>query len=148
MLLYSNYSNYSIYLIVYSSFLSSIAFSLILTIKLFHWFSLTRNYLTLIYGIAILVFIINTLIGLIYLTYVLSTHSDIIKPVCRAIFASLFSINPNLSIFLSNIYDITSIISFIALWFVSTLMLKQYSRRIGKIKYWILVSIPFSCFYD
>jgi hypothetical protein len=147
MLLYSNYSNYSIFLIVYCSFLSSIAFLLILTIRLFQWFSLTPNYLTLIYGIAILVFIINTVIGLIYLTQIISTHSDIIKPAsCRAIFASLFNINPNLSIFLSNIYDITSIISFIAIWFVSTIMLKQYSRRIGKIKYWILVSIPLVVF--
>jgi hypothetical protein len=147
MLLYSNYSNYSIFLIVYCAFLSSIAFLLILTIRLFHWFSLTRNYLTLIYGIAILVFVINTVIGLIYLTQIISTHSDIIKPAsCRAIFASLFNINPDLSIFLSNIYDITSIISFIAIWFVSTIMLKQYSHRIGKIKYWILVSIPLVVF--
>ena len=147
MLLYSNYANFSIFLIVYSSFLSSIAFLLILTIRLFHWFSLTHNYLTLAYGIAILVFIINTVIGLIYLTQVLSTHSDIIKPAsCRAIFASLFNINPNLSIFLSNTYDITSIISFIAIWFVSTMMLKQYSRRIGKIRYWIFVSIPLVVF--
>jgi len=147
MLLNSNYSNYSIVLIVYCSFLSSISFLLILTIRLFHWFSLTRNYLTLIYGIAILVFIINTVIGLIYLTQVLSTHSDIIKPAsCRAIFASLFSINPNLSIFLSTIYDITSIMAFIAIWFVSTIMLKQYSHRIGKIKYWILVTIPLIVF--
>ena len=147
MILYSNYSNFFIFLIVISSFLSSIAFLIILTIRLLHWFSLTHNHLTLMYGIAFLVFILNTIFGLIYLTQILSTHGDIIKPAsCRAIFASLFNLNPNLSIFLSNLYDITSIISFISIWVATTIMLKQYSRRIGKIKYWILVSIPLFVF--
>ena len=144
---YSNYSNFLIFLIVGSSFLSSIAFLIILTGKLLYWFSLTPNYLTFIYGIAILIFIINTIIGLVYLIEVLSTHNDIIKPAsCRAIFASLFSINPDLSIFLSKLYDITSIISFVAIWLVTTIMLNQYSRRIGKIKYYFLVIIPLVVF--
>ncbi len=143
MILYSNYSNFFIFVIVYTSFLSSIGFLSILTIKLLRWFSLSPNYSVLLYGIAISFFILNTIIGLVYVTQALSTHSDIIKPIsCRAIFASLFNINPDLSIYLSNLYDITSIISFIALWFVTIFMLKQYSRNIGKIKYWILVSIP------
>ena len=115
--------------------------------KLMRWFSLTSNYSVLIYAIAISFFILNTIIGLVYVTQALSTHSDIIKPAsCRAIFASLFNPNPDLSIYLSNLYDITSIISFIAVWFVTTFMLKQYSRTIGKIKYWILVSIPLIVF--
>ena len=143
----SNYSNFLIFLIVGSSFLSSIAFLIILTGKLLYWFSLTPNYLTFIYGIAILIFIINTIIGFVYLTEVLSTHNDKIKPAsCRAIFASLFSINPDLSIFLSKLYDITSIISFVSIWFATTTMLNQYSRRIGKIKYWFLVTIPLVVF--
>ena len=147
MILYSNYSNLLIFIIVYTSFLSSIGFLLILTVKLFRWFSLTPNYSILIYGIAISVFILNTIIGLVYVTQVLLAHTDIIKPAsCRALFGSLFHINPSLSIYLSNLYDITSIISFIALWFVTTLMLKQYSRSIGKIKYWILVSVPLIVF--
>jgi hypothetical protein len=95
------------------------------------------------YGIAISIFILNTIIGLVYVTQILLAHSDIIKPTsCRAIFASITNIHPNLSFYLSNLYDITAIISFIAVWFVTIFMLKQYSRNIGKIKYWILVSIP------
>jgi hypothetical protein len=143
IILYSNYSNFFIFIIVYTSFLSSIGFLSILTIKLLRWFSLTPNYSVLMYGIAISFFILNTIIGLVYVTQILSTHTDIIKPSsCRAMFASLFNINPDLSIYLSNLYDITFIISFIAVWFVTIFILKQYSKNIGKIKYWILVSIP------
>src|ERR671911_114154 len=87
------------------------------------------------------------IIVLVYVTQVLSTHTDIIKPMsCRVLFGSLFHINPGLSIYLSNLYDITSIISFIAVWFVTTFILKQYSHNIGKIKYWILVSVPLIVF--
>jgi hypothetical protein len=147
MIINSNYYNLLIFIIVYTSFLSSIGFLLILTIKLLRWFSLSPNYSVLMYGIAISFFILNTIIGLVYVSQVLSTHTDIIKPMsCRVLFGSLFHINPGLSIYLSNLYDITSIISFIALWFVTTIMLKQYSRNIGKIKYWILVSIPLIVF--
>ena len=147
MIINSNYYNLLIFIIVYTSFLSSIAFLLILTIKLLRWFSLSPNYSVLMYGIAISFFILNTIIGLVYVSQVLSTHTDIIKPMsCRVLFGSLFHINPGLSIYLSNLYDITSIISFIALWFVTTIMLKQYSHNIGKIKYWILVSIPLIVF--
>jgi len=147
MILYSNYYNLFIFVIVYTSFLSSIGFLSILTVKLVRWFKLTPNYSILLYGIAISIFILNTIIGLVYVTQVLLTHTDIIKPAsCRALFGSLFHINPGLSIYLSNLYDITSIISFIALWFVTIFMLKQYSHSIGKTKYWILVSVPLIAF--
>jgi hypothetical protein len=128
---------------MFTSFLSSIGFLSILIVRLFHWFSITPNYSILFYGIAISFFIVNTILGLTYLIQALSTHNDIIKPTsCRAMFASLFNPNPDLSISLSNLYDLTLIISFIVIWFVTAFMLKQYSRNIGKIKYWILVSIP------
>jgi hypothetical protein len=111
--------------------------------KLLRWFSLTPKYSILFYGIAISFFILNTIIGLVYVTQALTTHTDVIKPAsCRVMFGSLFNINPELSIYLSNLYDIISIISFITIWLVTIFMLKQYSHNIGKIKFWILVSIP------
>ena len=147
MILYSNYYNLFIFVIVYTSFLSSICFLSILTVKLFRWFSLSPNYSILMYAIAIFFFILNTIIALVYVTQVLLAHTDIIKPAsCRVLFGSLFHINPSLSIYFSNLYDITSIISFIAVWFVTTFILKQYSHNIGTIKYWILISIPLIVF--
>src|ERR687898_3266178 len=143
----SNLNKYFYFIVVYTSFLSSIGFLSILTVKLFRWFLLNPNSSIMMYGIAISIFILNTIIGLVYVTQVLSTHTDIIKPMsCRVLFGSLFHINPGLSIYLSNLYDITSIISFIAVWFVTTFILKQYSHNIGKIKYWILVSVPLIVF--
>src|SRR5215510_1520063 len=39
-------------------------------------------------------------------------------------------------------YVVTSIISFILTWIATVLLLHSYSKRIGRAKYWILVSIP------
>lgn len=58
MIFYSNYSNFFIFVIMYASFLSSIVFLSILTIKLLRWFSFSRNYSVLLYGIAISFFIL------------------------------------------------------------------------------------------
>jgi hypothetical protein len=40
------------------------------------------------------------------------------------------------------IHTVTSIISFIVTWVTTSLVLNYYSKKIGRIKYWILVSIP------
>ena len=73
----SNYYNLLIFIIVYTSFLSSIGFLLILTVKLLRCFSLSPNYSVLIYGIAISFFILNTIIGLVYVSQILLAHTDI-----------------------------------------------------------------------
>jgi hypothetical protein len=40
------------------------------------------------------------------------------------------------------IHTITSIVSFIVTWITTSIVLNYYSKKIGKIKYWILISIP------
>ena len=44
--------------------------------------------------------------------------------------------------FLYNGYVISSILSFIVTWIATAIILNYYSKRIGKIKYWIIVSLP------
>src|SRR5206468_5325981 len=38
--------------------------------------------------------------------------------------------------------DIISILSFVSVWIASAVLLSTYSRRIGKIRYWAIISIP------
>jgi len=73
----------------------------------------------------------------------LATHPSTINYTSpRELRGGTFSIN---IVFQNNIalaYDIFFIISFLLGWVLTVYMLKQYSRRIGKYKFWILVSIP------
>jgi hypothetical protein len=43
---------------------------------------------------------------------------------------------------LENAFVAASIISFTLTWIATALMLRHHSRRLGVIKYWVLVSIP------
>jgi len=43
---------------------------------------------------------------------------------------------------LFSLYDISKTISFFAVWTALVLLTKSYAQKIGKIKYWITVSIP------
>ena len=39
-------------------------------------------------------------------------------------------------------YFITSVMSFVSTWFATVLLLQHYSTKIGRAKYWVIVSIP------
>jgi hypothetical protein len=39
-------------------------------------------------------------------------------------------------------YNVTNIVSFILIWVSTVLLLYHYSSRVGKAKYWLIVSIP------
>jgi hypothetical protein len=43
---------------------------------------------------------------------------------------------------LNQTYLITSILSFIIIWIATVFLLYHYTKKIGRIKYWIIVSIP------
>ena len=90
-----------------------------------------------------LVLVANTVIGIVYLAQESYSHRNIIKPSsCRVMLGSLLIVNPELNITLRNIYDITSILSFVIAWIATTLMLKHYFKRRSKLGYWLLISLP------
>ena len=57
--------------------------------------------------------------------------------------SSVFIRADSLQAFFNNIFPILSILSFVFSWIASSIMLKEYSNKVGgTIKYWIIVSIP------
>ena len=139
----SMYYNNLLYAIIYISLGSSIFFLLVTGIRFLRWFLRNKNHIVFLYGVTILILLINTLVATIYLYQVSLSHNDIVtSSSCRVMYGSLYNVNPDLNIALSNTYDITSLISFILAWLVSVLMLKQYSRHRNKTVYWLLVISP------
>lgn len=139
----SFYYNYLLYAVVFISLGSSIFFLLLTGFRFLRWFVRNKNYIVFLYGITILILLINTMVATIYLYQVSLSHNDIVtRSSCRVMYGSLYNVNPDLNIALSNTYDTSSVISFIFAWLVSVLMLKQYSRHRNKALYWILVMSP------
>lgn len=77
---------------------------------------------------------------MIFITYIIPQIGDIIQSHGHV---TLYFNNPgSFEYFLYNGYVISSILSFIVTWIATAIILNYYSKRIGKIKYWIIVSLP------
>ena len=151
----SYYTNYIISFIIYLVFLSSIGILLISFIKFSLWYLHKKSLLILLYGSIMLFLAINTFISLFFISQNVSflgspvIYNNEFHTSCSMMLASNKSTNPyNLYIslgqehYLEIPYNTTLILSFILTWITSVLILKQYSLKIGKIRYWTLVSLP------
>jgi hypothetical protein len=80
---------------------------------------------------------------MLYLVSGLSTHPSVIKASPpRVLIASTYLVNVVFQNNLAKVYDVLFFISFILAWILSVTILKQYIYRIGKYKFWFLVSFP------
>jgi hypothetical protein len=123
------------------SYLMAIFMMIFLSLRFFSWFKLHKNPVVLFYLLSTIMLTINAAFSLaLILTISPGIPSLVgesqIAGMTRAITANPFAVG------LNNGYTATSILSFILLWLATALLLREYSRRIGRITYWALVSIP------
>ena len=141
--LFKSYSNIVFYLTSYISFISTLGFLSILSFNFYRWYRRGKNNFTLLYGLLFSFYCITLLLALIYLISGLETHPSTINYTSpRELRGGTFSINIVFQNHVALVYDIFFILSFLLGWLLTVYMLKQFSRRIGKYKFWILVSIP------
>jgi hypothetical protein len=143
MLFSKSYNSLVFYITSYVSFISTFGFLSILCFQFFYWYLKGKNIFILVYGILFSFYCITLIFALIYLISGLAIHPSTINHTSPSLLrANTFSININFQNTLANIYDTIFLISFILAWILTVLMLKQYTLRIGKYKFWILVGMP------
>jgi hypothetical protein len=141
--IFKRYSNVTFYLTSYISFISTLGFLSILSFNFYRWYLKGKNNFTLLYGMLFSLYCITLILALLYLISGLATHPSTINYTSpRELRGGTFSINIVFQNNIALVYDIFFIMSFLLGWLLTVYMLKQYSRRIGKYKFWILVSIP------
>jgi hypothetical protein len=114
----------------------------ILAKQFFSWFRSNRNLVVLAYALATSMISINALITIIYTNNQFNlSQSDFIRPV-----RSLTGTFTAPDMIFSSAYILTSVSSFILTWIATVLLLRHYSRKLGRTKYWIIVSIPLGYF--
>jgi hypothetical protein len=140
----SQYNNALFYSIIYASLISSAFFLTISGIQFLRWYIRGRNYLVMMYGLVMLILLVNSIIGAIYLSQVSVTHGQTIKRTsCSVMFGALgFGTRPGVINTLASAYDIVSFFSFVLAWVTTILMLKEYSKRINKFVFWVVVILP------
>jgi hypothetical protein len=138
MIITSGYDIFLVKLVIWISYSISIVVLGLLARRFFSWFKSQRNYVVLAYALAISVISINAGFTLLYVDDVMYDTSTFIGP---HIGGSVFSFSHPTSIFHSG-YLVTSVLSFILMWIATALILYHYSKKLGRGKYWIVVSIP------
>jgi hypothetical protein len=137
MVFTTSYNTLGLLAVIWITYILSIVTLGFLCQLFFSWFKSNRNLVVLVYALAVLLLSTNAVFALAYMTFGLTYAPSDIRPV-----KSLLGFLGIPGSILSPLYVITSILSFIFMWFATVLLLKHYSRRLGKVKYWITVAIP------
>ena len=128
--------------IIISYGLTSILLALLAS-RFLSWFKTNRNLVVLAYALAMSMISINAAITIIYTNSELTNDPNYIRPV-----RSPTGAHSSGEITLNSTYVITSVMSFLLTWVATVLLLRHYSRKLGRIKYWIVVSIPLVLFSE
>jgi hypothetical protein len=137
----NSYNVLSLFAVIYISHITALFFLITLVLTLVDWIMTKRNKILSLYAISFALTAIAIITSLLYATYVLSYHTSSIKP--TSFHQSLLNLpRAELAMYFGPALDITSILSFVSVWIASAVLLSTYSKRIGRIRYWTIISIP------
>ena len=136
----SNYHTITLTIIIIFSYGLSIVTLVILSKHFFSWFISKKSFVVLLYSLSSSVFVLSAVFSLVFV-------SDIMMKLPNTIqfhYGSFpyFYGPDSLSFYLYNSYIISSILSFILMWVATAMFLYHYSKKLGKTKYWIIISLP------
>ncbi|MDQ6862260.1 MAG: hypothetical protein M3044_00400 [Thermoproteota archaeon] len=140
MITTSHYDSFLLILITTTSYALAIFMLGLLTSRFISWFRLNRNVVVLFYGLASGVLSINAAITLAFVYGPFLNLPKEIKPNLQEVY--YLPIPGSVEYLLNSAYTISSIISFILTWVATVLLLHSYTRKFGRIKYWIIVTLP------
>jgi hypothetical protein len=143
MILLNNYSVILLNVQTYLSHLSPLVFLSFLIFLFGSWLkSSIRNYIIILYIISFSVVSVNLTISLLYLQsyFSISALPDV-KPYPIIAYVTNVAGLP-FTESLSTAFDALSISSFLLMWIATAILLSQYRYRMGRIKYFSLMSIP------
>jgi hypothetical protein len=144
------FESFDLVLITYAIFIShlgAIGFLVLLTYQFVRWLTESRNYLIIAYAMAFSIIILYLITSLIFLSINVSFRDPIVEMKAIKTMMSDYSTYGTRLATLANLYTYLSIISFVAIWIPSIIILRTYSARVGSIRYWTLVCIPLIYFF-
>lgn len=126
----------------YFSYLSALIFLSFLVFLFVGWLTVKRNYIIILYTIAFSLASVNLIVSLIYIqTYFSFSVLPDVKP--YPITAYVVNIPGTvITESLSLAHDILSLSSFLFMWVATAILLSQYRYKMGKIRFFFLISIP------
>ena len=138
---FKSYNTLSLLVVVFISHITALFFLIMLALTLVDWIMTKRDRILSLYTISFSLTAIAIMTSLVYTEQVLSHQPSNIRP--SSFHGSMLSLpSAELAMSFGPVLDIISILSFVSVWIASAVLLSTYSRRIGKIRYWAIISIP------
>ena len=137
---------YSISLLRMQTYVSHISATIVLSFLVFmfgKWLATQKSISIALYTISFLLIGMNLITSLMYLEvyFYKSPVSDVSSyPIVS--YVTNFVKSSHLTDLLSRIFDVLSLSSFLILWLATAILMKQYRRKLGKGKYYLLMGLP------
>jgi len=121
---------------------SALVFLITLVTLFVRWFRARKNYTTGLYLLSFSLVSVSVILSVVYLEYQFSFSNSLSrKPYPLYSYITRQEIRP-LSESLGTIFDVTYLVSFIAVWIATAILLSEYRYKLGRIKFFTLMSIP------
>ena len=121
---------------------SALVFLITLVVLFARWLKSRKNYVTILYLISFSLISVSIILSLIYLEYQFSFSNSVDRePYPINSYVIRQEIRP-FSESVGTIFDITYLLSFFAIWIATAMLLSEYRYKLGRIKYFTLMSIP------
>jgi hypothetical protein len=122
-----------------SSFLTATCIMALLSSRFIIWLKSDRSRLTLAYLLASSSLSLSATIGIVYVLDQMAYYPEVVRPKPFGEFVTHYEVGDSS---LANAYTISSATAFILLWLGTVFLLQSYRKRLGAIKYWIIMSVP------
>ncbi|HET6726518.1 MAG TPA: hypothetical protein VFH19_00665 [Nitrososphaeraceae archaeon] len=128
-------------LILFSSFVPSVLFILLLVVLLVRWFRSSKNFMIIAYAISFSIVCIYLVLSIVYVNVQYTATSEWIK--VKSLHSTLVNSSvSDLSFSFGVTLDALSLLSFIFVWIATVALLRQYRNKIGKTRFWVIIMIP------
>src|SRR5918995_1616612 len=129
----------------------------ILALVFFSWYRSNRNFIVLSYSVSFIITGISIVSAIIFFTIILLgmqdkiTNSSSLEPtseqeeVGHGPDIRKFDLSTGLGK-IQTVFVISQIVSFLSLWGSTAMLLHIYSKKLGKVKFWIIITIPIASY--
>ena len=135
LLINSRYNTLLLELSVWVNYVQAIFLTLLLFYYFMIWFKNTKGYSILPYAVSVILLAVNLSFVFLYAQDMLSNLPSEIKPHRPYILPT-----PN-----STLVDgirVSSLLSYVGMWVATSFQLRNHVEKLGKIRYWVLISLP------
>jgi hypothetical protein len=139
LLIESYYSTIILILVTSISYILATAMLSLLAQRFISWFKPNKSIIVLLYGLSAATLAINAGLTFVVVNDALLRLRGEIYP---TMLGSAYDPLSPWAVTLTHSYFASSLLAFLMTWAATSLLLRHYSHRLGKVKYWIIFAIP------